>query len=102
MDIKTFVEVGFILCGAIGSWFVLKYKVDNLKEIDEKQWNQISNIRDWIIVHEKDEATKRLDLERDLGRMREETSKHNGKMDTLISMIDNLTKKIEKLEEKLK
>ncbi len=101
MEIKSLIEYGIIFVGAVGFFFTLRNSVDHLKEEDQKQWDQIAKLRDWVTVHERDEATSRLDLERDMGRIREDASKAGGKMDTLISMITELTKKIERLELRL-
>jgi hypothetical protein len=108
IDIRAVVEIVTILLGAGIAWGTFTKTIEslretnnNFKEDNQEQWVAITKIRDWVTVHERDEATARLDLERDMGRIRESVGKTDGKMDTLISMIVDLSKKLDKLEERL-
>ena len=100
MDIRTIMEIGVVVFGAIGSWFILKAQVDRLKEEDIRQWEAITKLRDWSSLHEKDSSQTRLDLEKSMGQIRETASKNDGKIDTLIAMIADLSDKLDKMEVK--
>lgn len=101
MDLKTVIEIVVLIAGGGVAYGIFQTTVTTLKEENREQWVTITKIRDWVTIHEKDSAMIRLDMEKSLGHIREDASKSWGKMDILITMISELSKKLDKVEEKI-
>lgn len=109
MDLKIIIEIVVIIVGIIGGWFTIKNKVGNLEDkykdqkdddtkMHENLWKIIGDIRASLLAHEKESNQVRLDIERELGRIRENASKFESKLDSIISMMEKISLKMDKLE----
>lgn len=103
-DTKTIIEIFVLFAGIISSFGYMRYKVERLNEEDSKQWIIIDGFRSWKEAHDKDVADKRLELEKDLGYLRESIlkidGKLEGKLDQIFSELFQMNKKLERLENK--
>ena len=75
MEIKTLIEIVVVLVGGIGSFFILKNTVENLKDENQKQWTVITDLREWQDTHQRNSSDTRLEIEKDMGKLRENTGK---------------------------
>jgi signal transduction protein with GAF and PtsI domain len=111
MDIKTVVEILVLILGAGVGWGVFTTKIESLKQVFEDQkkdsekehqnlWKVIGQLRVDFGVHEKDSATVRLDLEKEMGRLRENSGITTSKLDSIISLVTDLTKRFDRMEER--
>lgn len=88
-----------IIGGAVG-YGRLQRQVEDLKEEDVKLWTQLSKLREWKEEHDKDVSDKRVEYEREISKLRESINSKDGKLDTIISRLDTIDKKIDKLEDR--
>jgi len=75
VEIKTLIEIVVVLVGGIGSFFILKNTVENLKDENQKQWTVITDLREWQDTHQRNSSDTRLEIEKDMGKLRENTGK---------------------------
>src|SRR5690242_10911477 len=108
MDLHTFFELGGLAITIVGGWFTLKNQVGNLEQkardnrdaTDQEHqniWKVIGELRMTLDEHLKGSAQTRLELEKEMGRIRESNGKTDSKLDTILSMITELSKRFEKL-----
>lgn len=101
------IELGLKLIGAIVSAVVfiviIKVTVDNLKETvnslkeeDKQQWAIITKVREWQTEHEKEAAQRRLEIEREMGKLRESAGKVESQLSELVILVRNLDARLEK------
>ena len=78
----------------------LKERDESRKKVHDDIWDAINVLRTTQAVFEKDWNTIRIDMEREMGRIRQEAGVSNAKLDSIITMIADLTKRFDKLEER--
>lgn len=107
-DLKDLLYIGGIIFTALGGWFTLKNKVERLKEVDielaaedEKTWEVIQQIREWVTAHEKEVSDKRIELEKDMARIRETAIKTDSNQNQLFILVDKMDKKLDRIEIRL-
>lgn len=66
------------------------------KTEDDKIWAIVTKCREWQAEHEKEAAQRRLEIEREMGRLRESTGKVESQLAELVNLIKNLDSRLEK------
>lgn len=96
IDIKTIVEGLVLFTTIVGAWFVLKSNVDHLKGENESQWTVITKLRDWQDRHQMESAQTRLDIEKELGRIRENAGKIEIQISEVLRLVKGLDQRLER------
>ena len=91
--------IAAIIAGAAG-YGRLQRQVEDLKEENTNLWKQNHIFREWTVAHDKEVSDKRVEYEREISRLRENINGRDGKLDTIISRLDTIDKKIDKLEDR--
>lgn len=100
MDTKSILEIAGILIGFAVAFGVFKNTVDNLKQENSQQWTIITKCREWQSAHEKEAADRRLEIERQLGKLREDSSKVESQLAELLRLVTKLTERFDKFIDK--
>ena len=103
MDLKDFFPYASLVVAIISGYFYLKIKMETLdkwkedrEKEDENQWNIITKCREWQTLHEKEAADRRLEIERQLGKLREDSSKVESQLAELLRLVTKLTERFDK------
>lgn len=100
LSLSNLLIIAGFLATTIGNWFVFKNKLEHTEEENRSQWEVITRLRNWQENHVIESAEKRLEIEREMGRIRESASSVLTKLDSLLALVNDLTKKIDRLEAK--
>jgi Zn-finger protein len=100
MDWKTALEIAGLLFAFAVAFGVFKNTVENLKSENAQQWTVITKCRDWQQIHEKEASERRLEIERQLGKIREDSSKVESQLAELLRLVTKLTERFDKFMDK--
>lgn len=100
MDWKTALEIAGLLFAFAVAFGVFKNTVENLKNENSQQWSIITKCRDWQQIHEKEAADRRLEIERQMGKLREDGSEVKGQLSELLRLVTKLTERFDKFMDK--
>lgn len=87
-----------VVGAAIGYGRLSKNADANEKEV-ENLWKVINSQRTKLEEHEVESGKVRLQIEKDLGLIREAAVKGDGRFDIIMSQLEDIKKKIDKLED---
>lgn len=90
---------GFIVT-IVTNWVIVKVKGEHAEKENGDQWRTINALRNWQENHVKESSEKRLEIEREMGRIRENATNVLAKLDSLLGLVNDLIKKIDRLEER--
>lgn len=96
----AFTIISFFIGGAI-AWTKITAKTDSLASTDEKQWAKIDALEKWTVARDKSISDMRLELEKEIGLVRENANTSKSKLDVILNSIDELKDKLGSLEERL-
>lgn len=100
MELKDLFPYASLTVSIIAGYFYLKTKVESLDKTDESQWAIITKCREWQASHEKEAADRRLEIERQLGKLREDSSKVESQLAELLRLVTKLTERFDKFMDK--
>lgn len=86
-----------VVTAAIG-YGKLQNKNEGLAAETENLWREIGKTRAAQAEHDKDSSATRLEIERELGRLRETISSKDGKMDEIIRRLGVIDEKVDRIE----
>ena len=102
LPIEQFIPSGAGLLATIvtliGMWFKFQNKVENLERKDNEQENKISDVIKWSHDHEKDAATAREQLSKDIFKLEGANMVVNEQFKQIMAMLQDIKERIEKLE----
>ncbi len=93
--------ISFVLAivgGAVGYGRLNRSTEANSEQIDEI-WKVVTKTRDWQVDHEKDSAGYRIELEKEMGRIRENIGKWDAKLDNIINQLSYIKEAIKEWKE---
>jgi len=76
----------------------LSRSVENNQDEVGKLWDAKKKLLSWQDDHDRESSEKRLEFEREIGRVRETIIIRDGKLDNIIQQLSELNKKVDRLE----
>lgn len=106
----TAITLGLALVGGIYGYGRLSRSVESNKDAitDDKKdsddqfknvWKVVGDLREWTIQHARDSADRRLEIEKDIGHLRERIGNLDTKLDAIITYLKEISLKISKFED---
>jgi hypothetical protein len=96
------VEVVIVILGMVLSagiaWGISQKGQQSLTEEIKNAWGEISKLRDWRHSHDLESSNARRELEREDGKIREMILSRDSKLDVIISRLETIDAKIDKIE----
>lgn len=106
-DVGTIISIVTAIAAISISWGRSGKQAENLSEMDQalknenqKQWDIITEIREWQRTHEREAADRRLEIEREMSKLRENDGLLSSKMDEIMRLVKTVDGKMDRLEER--